>query len=251
MTASLRRPIAWLGERVADLAATLSGVRWMSSADRARWAQAGSLADVGELTAQWLEGRIGAQPGYCGSVDVDEHDAPGLTDALVACNRAGFVTTDSQAGCDIYDERGNHWQQYAAVRGFADAHTVDWLRDTVADAGLHMTRCAKATLFTAVDPVTLCNGRVVTDFGNRVREGGLRDGWTGYGICHPAAVQDLVAAEQVVIRDSEFGRNDRLWPALRAACGQRATADSAHSGQTSGTGRAPVDRWRDDDTDGM
>lgn len=222
-----------LAERFTDAAWSLwtrvSGVERMSRADRERWAACRSLADVGELTAQWLEGRIAARPGYCGPVDVDEDEAAGLTDALVAANRVGFVTDSSQAGCDVVTSDGNYWQQYAAVVGFAAPQTVDWLTNTVVapvaddgtavDTGLRMVRCEQARRFgwDPVDPVTFHNGVVVTDFANRYSGRDLRDTWTGYGICHPHAVEELVAAEQIVIRDTEFGRNDRLWPALHAA----------------------------------
>ena len=39
----------------------------MNRSDRKLWAQTRTLADLGELTAQWLEGRIASVPGYCGS----------------------------------------------------------------------------------------------------------------------------------------------------------------------------------------
>ncbi|MBL7261367.1 DUF6919 domain-containing protein [Paractinoplanes lichenicola] len=58
--------------------------------DRPLWRAAESLDEVAALTARWLSGGIRSQPGYGGTVDVDEDDAQGLTAALIACNRAGF-----------------------------------------------------------------------------------------------------------------------------------------------------------------
>jgi hypothetical protein len=234
----LRKPLTWLYERAAAIEAFLLGGDGMSRAGRDRWARARTLGDVGELTAHWLEGRIDSQPNYRVRCDVDEADAPGLTGTLVALNRAGFVTSGSQAGHDGEGYDGAHWQQYAAVVGFATPEIVGWLQDTVvapvaadgsrADTGLCLTRCARATFLRDVDTVTFRDGVPVTDFGNRYSARDLRDDWAGYGVCHPDAVAELVAAEQVVVRDTEFGRNDRLWPALRAAADQRAVAEGVH-----------------------
>jgi hypothetical protein len=47
-----------------------------------------------------MEGRVGALPSYRVPCDVDEADAPGMTAAMVAANRAGIVTTSSQCGWD-------------------------------------------------------------------------------------------------------------------------------------------------------
>ncbi len=98
--------------------------RPLTRRDRSLWAAARSLADLGELTALWLDGSIASQPGYYGPCDVDEDDAPGLTDTLILLNRAGYVTFGSQAGYD-----GAPWQQLAAVEGLAAPHTYNWLCD--------------------------------------------------------------------------------------------------------------------------
>ena len=45
-----------------------------------------------------------------------------------------------------------------------------------------------------------------------------RDDWTGYGICHPDAVDALCAAWQVTLIDPEWGRRDALWDMLAAFC---------------------------------
>ena len=69
----------------------------MRRTDRKRWASARTPADVGELTAQWLEGRIASQPGYAPGCGPDPETAD-LTGVLAACNRAGFITDTSQPG---------------------------------------------------------------------------------------------------------------------------------------------------------
>jgi len=77
----------------------------------ARWHSARTLAGLGELTAQWLEGKIGYVPGY-GGAPPDEETEP-LIPVLAAANRAGFVTIVSQPGEEPtagYD--GETWMQW-------------------------------------------------------------------------------------------------------------------------------------------
>jgi len=87
--------------------------------DRPLWAAAQSLPDLGGLTVRWLNGDLKSSPAYYGQVDVDEDLAPGLTDALIALNRAGFVTDQSQGACDDPDlYAAAPWEAW--VMGFAD-----------------------------------------------------------------------------------------------------------------------------------
>ena len=69
----------------------------MSTADRQAWEAARTLADLGELTAQWLEGAIASQPAYTPGCGPDPETAP-LIPVLACCNRAGYVTNGSQPG---------------------------------------------------------------------------------------------------------------------------------------------------------
>src|ERR1700678_2550864 len=107
----------------------------MSHADREAWASARTLADLGELTAQWLEGGIISQPGYAPGCGPDEETVP-LIPILATLNRAGFVTSGSQPGDAGYGSEGTGWQQRAAVEGFADAALLVRLSDAAYDAGL-------------------------------------------------------------------------------------------------------------------
>lgn len=213
-------------ERIRDL----FGRDRMSNADRAVWASCRSLADVGFATSAWLDGVVKSQPGYCGPVDVDEDEAPGLTDTLIALNRAGMVTADSQAGFDGVGYDGARWTQYAAVSAFAPFGVVASLSKAIEDAGLagrvaiHVRQPVPRLSWRPVLPVTFREGVVYTDFGRRTPDGDIRDEWVGYGICHPSAVEDLCDAEQITIYDIESGRNDRLWPLLRQFAEQAGVA---------------------------
>jgi hypothetical protein len=177
----------------------------MTAEDRARWSAAESMADVGELTAQWLEGKVATQPGYGGPVDTDEDLAPGMTATLVATNRAGFVTYQSQAGAD---------GQQAAVAGLATADYLDQIDAATAD-----------------EPALVVVDLGEPDAAERAPVGWYRDErelsatWGGYGACGPKAVAELTDAAQLCIYDSEPSRNDRLWPALQRAADQATTTD--------------------------
>jgi hypothetical protein len=184
----------------------------LTAGDREVWAQARTLDDLGELTAQWLEGRIDSQPGYYGPVDVDEDLSPGMTEALAACNRAGFLTHSSQAGSVDYD-------QQADVVGFATPQTAARIA-----AGLDGSEYRHAEL-----PVRGRFERSSPDahLGWHLTSAEVGDMYDGVG---PDAVDAVREATQVSVYDPVTGRNT-LWADLQAAV----------SNQTS----------TDDDTDGM
>lgn len=176
----------------------------LTRADRPRWAATRTLADVSELTAQWLEGHIDSQPGYYGRVDVDE--APGLTDALITLNRAGLVTDNSQAGYDGPGHDGAHWRQLAAVTGFCDKDTHRRLRDALTGTPFR-TQEAPGVV------VTWREHTPYTTFGGPLRRAMVTDVYAG---CGRDAVEALCDAIQITIYDPTPGGNE-LWPALRRA----------------------------------
>lgn len=204
----------------------------MPAADRARWITARTLADLGELVAQWLEGRIGTQPGYDAPVDVDDDLAPGLAATLAALNRAGFVTASSQAGFAGPGFDGAWWEQRAAVRGFADADTLAWLRQAFAGTRFTIRHGDPRRVWPWSRPrvpVTRRAGQVRTDFGNRMPDSDIADPWVGYGVCHPTVVDALRGAYQIVLFDPEYGRND-LWPLLSLVLALRAARAARKDG---------------------
>jgi len=145
--------------------------------DRRLWASAGSLADLGELTAQWCAGAITETPGHAGPPD--DETLPYL-DLLAAVNRAGFVTENSQAA----DRDWTAW-----VCGFADSATTGWLLSDAAGAGLTGK---------GLEPRAQ----------EEIRYWYLRR-------C-PQARSAIQAARLIWIEDPEPGRNDLLWPVLAA-----------------------------------
>ncbi len=171
------------------------------------WADARTLDDLGELTARWLEGAVARQPGYGGPVDTDEVLAPGMTAILAACNRAGYVTTNSQAGSARYD-------MTADVHGFTypGATWPQLLPDRF-----------DVTVWTEPPPVlddAEAEAAAIAWQANHSGYPGMDaediDVW--FSDCHPDALAAAHGAWQVTVWDPTPDSND-LWPALAAALG--------------------------------
>jgi hypothetical protein len=181
--------------------------------DRALWRSARTLTDLADLTARWLAGEIESQPGYYGPVDVDEDDAPGMTETLIALNRAGFLTNQSQAGFDGLGYDNAHWQQLAWVSGFASTVTYQWLVEALA-----------GTRFQVQANLTDLPRKHRTEIAVTTREGQpwTVSGWISertiagvemFGACSDEAIGAVCAAWQLDIYDPEPGSND-LWAVL-------------------------------------
>src|SRR5690242_948094 len=84
--------------------------------NRQGWACARTLADLGQLTARWLEGDLATVPGY-GCRPAAETAL--LVPVLAAVNRAGYVTAGSQPGHAGPGYDRARWEQRAAVEGLA------------------------------------------------------------------------------------------------------------------------------------
>jgi len=173
---------------------------------------AATLADLGELTARWLEGEIPEIPSYRGGPDPET--AP-LVPVLAAANRAGFVTVCSQPGTNPdtgYD--GATWVQRAAVDGVCDMATAQRLVWAANRAGLRaIVAPARAEDDQRVE-VTLRNDEPYTFFGVRAwpeiaREFGAEDNNT---------LREVIGASyQVTLIDPEYGAGEALWELLAAA----------------------------------
>jgi len=193
----------------------------MGRQDRDLWASARTLTDLGELTARWIEGDLASQPGYCGPSDIED---PALVPLLARLNRAGFVTTGSQIGESGPGYDGAHWQQRAAVEGFAvPAFAARIIAGLDGRSGLLVIAHAPAELprwryrYDKAVTVTRRDGCDYTRFGVQLPRRHIRSGVTGYGICYRDAVTALYSAWQVTVIDPGWGRPDLLWPVLAGA----------------------------------
>jgi hypothetical protein len=190
-------------------------------AERALWARAATLADVGEVTAQWAEGRVLYHPG--GYDEGPAEETLEIAPALATLNRAGFVTCSSQPGLvESIEEWDLH--QRAAVDGFTDKATADLLEKVCAEAGLLFIRNGPAgwrstqTNAVLVTATPIDGDRITDDkpcwghthFGTHLSRRYVKFIFDGYG------TDALLAAEQVTIVDPEWGRNT-MWDVLTEA----------------------------------
>jgi hypothetical protein len=172
------------------------------------WNKTASVADLGNLMADWLEGRIPKRPGYYGRRP-DPETTTRLIRTLAAINRAGYVTTDSQPGIDEMGEgaaRGTRWVQSAAVQGLiADPGLLATIQDAARRTGLTVIVDGPQRVVTWVD------GRPYTAFGGVLGKGDLRREWDGIG---SDAWAEIRTARQVAVIDPHRGPSDRLWDVL-------------------------------------
>jgi hypothetical protein len=185
--------------------------RWRKTrADRRRWAAAQTLPELADLMALWLEGELSMWPGYTDGAD---EETTALVPTLAAANRAGFLTDQSQPGCDELGFDGLRWQQRAAMTGLVvDERLLARIRQAGEDAGM-VVLISHPQLLPHGQGVTgtYRDGRPYTQFGEHTPSRLLRHIWRGIS---PQAVGHVVGAWQVCLIDPDFGRNDRLWPAL-------------------------------------
>lgn len=198
--------------------------RWRKArADRKLWRQARTLPDLSGLMARWLEGELTMWPGYA---DGAAEETAALIPVLARANRAGFLTDQSQPGFDGIGFDGLRWQQRAAVSGLvADEMLLARIRKAGAAAGLivlvaHPWLLPQGQGYTC----TLRGGEPYTEFGAYLPPRILRQIWRG--ISRPA-MAEIADAWQVTVIDPDFGRDDRLWPALDQAINAHRAATAA------------------------
>ncbi len=195
---------------------------WMSRADRRRWRSARTIADLGELMAQWLEGEIGSRPGYQPGFGPDEETAH-LVPTLAALCRAGYVTTCSQPGLVGTGADGLWWEQRAAVElVVTDADLVHRLVDAASAAGMLVRindyrRGGGAQEQPVV--ATTRDGEPVTAFGGRISRADMAIQWPGLD----RRLYDQVShGTYVSIVAPEYGpAGERLWTLLDHLTGLR------------------------------
>lgn len=212
---------------------------------RRRWARCVTVTDLADTTADMLEGVIKYGPGGR-RFHLDVY-APQLLEALVALNRTGFVTvgcstggTDPASGMGVYEER-------AAVTGFADTDTKDWLAEMLWDR-TPLTLWSMYELYDSQrEPHRAAPLVVGRRYGSDTPStnaplmvGGQLDAAQIRKLFPRArrAQAALRKAWQITIYDQRYGPND-LWPYLVDACQDRAgfhdrqAAERAkHAGET-------------------
>lgn len=195
---------------------------WMSRADRRRWHTAHTIAELGDLMAQWLEGRIESRPGYQPRYGPDEETAQ-LVPTLAALCRAGYITTCSQPGFAGTGADGLWWEQRAAVElVVTDPVLLDPLVDAATDAGMILRVHDHRQAATGQDdPViaTTRDGDPMTAFGGRIGRADMAVQW--HGINRLLRGQ-IARGTYVTIVAPEYGPDgDQLWVILDYLTGRR------------------------------
>lgn len=191
-----------------DTSESLRLVRHMAEIEnwgraRTAWQQASTLAELGELTAQWLEGAVPCLPMYIGG---PAPETKPLIPHLAAYNRAGYVTNNSQPGTTA----GNGWAQRAWVHGFGTAELANRIENALIDTDLIVCTTPPG----GDNPTRICvtanDGRAWT-IGGAMRASYLAE---QYREEIPAALPALLNAWQIEVIDPQWGRNDLLWDRL-------------------------------------
>ena len=164
----------------------------MNRPDRRRWRQAATMADLGELVVDWLNGTVEQTPSHLAPPDPETIP---LIPALTAVNRAGFVTENSQLA---ETREGRSWNTWVA--GFASERALRWIREAVDGTPLVLRACrGRAHECGKRLPWGFCPGKEARGY------------WRHRS---PDAAGELANAWWVMLCDPEPGRNDLLWASL-------------------------------------
>lgn len=186
------------------------------------WKQARSLADIGALTARWLEGDIESQASYEPNCGPEEETAPLIT-VLAKLNRVGVYTTNSQPGEPEKDPNVASWCQRAAVEGFAEESVAERLVAAALTAGLIASTSWRSVNTCQSIEVSREDGAGFTWFGRHLDREHLRVYYAEHLSADGLAA--LVGATQFVVVDPVWGRVDSpLWPMLHRFANRLAAA---------------------------
>ncbi len=174
---------------------------------RPLWRDAKNLADLGELMAQWLEGKITYQPAYFSHTPAAE--TTGLVDVLAGVNRAGLLTTFSQPGQPYRDGAG----QRASIDGFGTDKTILRLQDLTLGTDLILILFAPGCPGGGQVPVTVMGGGECTWLGLSLDADDLHQYYNA-DLCE-RGLDAVRTAWQVNLIDPVWGRNTLLWDVLR------------------------------------
>lgn len=172
----------------------------MVSTDDARWAQPLTLLELGQLTAQWLEGSVRRHPWNGGSPP--DHETRPLVPYLTAMNRLGYITEFSQPGIAN--------AQRASVAGFCERAQAECLASVSLESELIVVTEYPGVEATYELPITQDEKRTFTVLAGR----SIVDETWGL---HPRTLALLSECHYVSICDPCWGRDDLLWVSIVAA----------------------------------
>ena len=168
------------------------------------WKDAKTVADLGQLMADWLEGRIHETPNACG--ELDPETTP-LVRTLAAINRGGYLTECSQPGSD-----DRHGVQVPFVSGFiahSNRRLVKALQREIRDADLCIIIDGKRDdRRPGGVPVAFKGREVVANAGKRTPRWHLTDSWSEL---NSTALANLLGAYEVTVIDPDGATGTRMW----------------------------------------
>ncbi|MFJ9846316.1 DUF6919 domain-containing protein [Kitasatospora sp. NPDC101155] len=194
--------------------------------DRRRWRAARTAADLGDLTAQWLQGHLSYHPtvGRTGP-DQETPGHPELLAALLLANRSGFVTHFSQPGYSGAGADDAWWTQKAAVSGFVtDPQTAHRLHVAAEEWDLQLREYRFTYIGALPEPITVTErgGRPHTRAGRALPASDVRLIWRGAG---REAVRAMERAWQITLAERHASPSGDLWRALAEAFGEPASCE--------------------------
>ncbi|MEU9415188.1 hypothetical protein [Streptomyces sp. NPDC048272] len=175
------------------------------------WRDARTIADIGQVMARWLTGEVRGWSGHDDGVDSETRH---LLPTLVALNRAGIVTTNSQPGEVGAGYDGAHWRQRAFLAAIIDDRNplLDRVIRTASSAGMTVIRGNK---YPGLTVLTDRNGEPQMALAGSLPRNHLAREWS---CLSGAGLRELRKQGAVLhIIDPVWGRDDRLWPALANA----------------------------------
>lgn len=180
-----------------------------SPVDIARWHAVTTWEQYGDTMARWILGEFPYCPRY-GADTVDEETREDVQ-PLAAINRGGFVTDCSQPG--VLEEL---WKQRAFVTGVCSEEVANRVRRSLVDSPLvvlwfNPDRTGDSQIVVSVDHEGRENTWLgVGGYAARDLAEDAHDFGPGIALLH-------VGAWELHVFDPEWGRNDRLLPALQEA----------------------------------
>jgi hypothetical protein len=173
-----------------------------------RWAAAVTLRELGELIAEWLEGRLDSTPFRYAPPDPETES---IAPVLARLNRMGFVTDFSQPGMIDGDEA-----QRAAVGGYCEDDVAERLASVSVRGDLVVISQAAGYGASYQLPITRTRNYTFTILCGDGDMAHGDDSWPAPGL-NPRMREVLRATWYVGACDAVWGRRDVLWPALADA----------------------------------
>jgi hypothetical protein len=175
------------------------------------WRDASTIADIGQLMARWLTGEV---RGWSGHGDGVDPETTHLLPTLVAVNRAGVITTNSQPGEIGPGYDGAHWRQKAYLSAIVDDRSplLGRVIRTAQSAGMQVIRGTRRLDLTIL---TDRNGEPTMALAGTLPRNHLAREWS----CLSRQGLKELRTHGAVLHfvDPVWGRDDRLWPALANA----------------------------------